>query len=188
MSNTIQVLLYKRGFPANQKSKIERRISSTVGPITHGWTPFGSFIAFTTVRESPQTILRIHNWATMICHMCLAFLSMNVEYYWERVFILATFSLFRNVIVFVHLDIDGEHNKARIYGKPFNIAEWGVIWGTVYYLLDIFSWLSLFCSFRFNGILSNFSLIWQYILATSVYPREPEPLKELRKATASHPL
>ncbi|KAJ9688223.1 hypothetical protein PVL29_014108 [Vitis rotundifolia] len=29
--------------------------------------------------------------------------------------------------------------------------------------------------------------IWQYILETSVYPREPEPLKELRDATADHP-
>ncbi|KAF2285162.1 hypothetical protein GH714_038903 [Hevea brasiliensis] len=28
---------------------------------------------------------------------------------------------------------------------------------------------------------------WQYILDTSVYPREPTPLKELRDASASHP-
>ncbi|MCI75715.1 caffeoyl-CoA O-methyltransferase-like, partial [Trifolium medium] len=26
-----------------------------------------------------------------------------------------------------------------------------------------------------------------YILETAVYPREPEPLKELRKATENHP-
>ncbi|KAK9947902.1 hypothetical protein M0R45_003499 [Rubus argutus] len=30
--------------------------------------------------------------------------------------------------------------------------------------------------------------LYQYIVETSVYPREPEPLKELRAATASHPL
>lgn len=30
--------------------------------------------------------------------------------------------------------------------------------------------------------------LYQYILETSVYPREPEPLKELRDATASHPM
>ncbi|KAK6944861.1 Class I-like SAM-dependent O-methyltransferase, partial [Dillenia turbinata] len=29
--------------------------------------------------------------------------------------------------------------------------------------------------------------LYKYILETSVYPREPEPLKELRNATASHP-
>lgn len=27
----------------------------------------------------------------------------------------------------------------------------------------------------------------QYILETSVYPREPEPMKELRELTAKHP-
>nr|ABR16981.1 unknown [Picea sitchensis] len=29
--------------------------------------------------------------------------------------------------------------------------------------------------------------LYQYILETSVYPREPEPLKELREVTAKHP-
>ncbi|KAG8473579.1 hypothetical protein CXB51_035838 [Gossypium anomalum] len=29
--------------------------------------------------------------------------------------------------------------------------------------------------------------LYQYILETSVYPREPEPMKELRKITAKHP-
>ncbi|KAK6944862.1 hypothetical protein RJ641_025964 [Dillenia turbinata] len=29
--------------------------------------------------------------------------------------------------------------------------------------------------------------LYKYILETTVYPREPEPLKELRNATASHP-
>ncbi|MBA0591712.1 hypothetical protein Gorai_008715, partial [Gossypium raimondii] len=29
--------------------------------------------------------------------------------------------------------------------------------------------------------------LYQYILETSVYPREPEPMKELRKLTAKHP-
>ncbi|KAG7022448.1 hypothetical protein SDJN02_16179, partial [Cucurbita argyrosperma subsp. argyrosperma] len=29
--------------------------------------------------------------------------------------------------------------------------------------------------------------LYQYILETSVYPREPEPMKELRELTAKHP-
>ncbi|XP_057810796.1 caffeoyl-CoA O-methyltransferase-like [Salvia miltiorrhiza] len=29
--------------------------------------------------------------------------------------------------------------------------------------------------------------LYQYILETSVYPREPEPMKELREITANHP-
>ncbi|KAL6224135.1 hypothetical protein ACLB2K_002991 [Fragaria x ananassa] len=37
-----------------------------------------------------------------------------------------------------------------------------------------------------KGLLQSDDL-YEYILETSVYPREPEPLKELRKATASHP-
>ncbi|XP_021807073.1 probable caffeoyl-CoA O-methyltransferase At4g26220 [Prunus avium] len=37
-----------------------------------------------------------------------------------------------------------------------------------------------------KGLLQSDEL-YQYILETSVYPREPEPLKELRAATASHP-
>ncbi|KAF7143406.1 hypothetical protein RHSIM_Rhsim05G0032100 [Rhododendron simsii] len=37
-----------------------------------------------------------------------------------------------------------------------------------------------------KGLLQSEEL-YQYILETSVYPREPEPLKELRDATASHP-
>ncbi|KAM5547471.1 putative caffeoyl-CoA O-methyltransferase [Rosa sericea] len=37
-----------------------------------------------------------------------------------------------------------------------------------------------------KGLLQSDDL-YQYILETSVYPREPEPLKELREATASHP-
>ncbi|MCI30798.1 caffeoyl-CoA O-methyltransferase-like, partial [Trifolium medium] len=30
-------------------------------------------------------------------------------------------------------------------------------------------------------------MMLQYILETAVYPRESEPLKELRKATENHP-
>ncbi|KAL5975578.1 hypothetical protein ACLOJK_019903 [Asimina triloba] len=37
-----------------------------------------------------------------------------------------------------------------------------------------------------NGLLQTEEL-YQYILENSVYPREPEPLKEIRAATASHP-
>ncbi|XP_042975118.1 probable caffeoyl-CoA O-methyltransferase At4g26220 isoform X1 [Carya illinoinensis] len=37
-----------------------------------------------------------------------------------------------------------------------------------------------------KGLLQSEDL-YQYILETSVYPREPEPLKELRHATAGHP-
>ncbi|KAI8553634.1 hypothetical protein RHMOL_Rhmol05G0031300 [Rhododendron molle] len=37
-----------------------------------------------------------------------------------------------------------------------------------------------------KGILQSEEL-YQYILETSVYPREPEPLKELRDVTSSHP-
>lgn len=37
-----------------------------------------------------------------------------------------------------------------------------------------------------KGLLQSPEL-YQYILDTSVYPREPEPLKELREVTASHP-
>ncbi|XP_074304528.1 caffeoyl-CoA O-methyltransferase-like [Silene latifolia] len=37
------------------------------------------------------------------------------------------------------------------------------------------------------GLLQSAELS-QYILSTSVYPREPKPLKELREATQSHPL
>ncbi|KAE9448748.1 hypothetical protein C3L33_19355, partial [Rhododendron williamsianum] len=37
-----------------------------------------------------------------------------------------------------------------------------------------------------KGILQSEEL-YQYILETSVYPREPEPLKELRGVTSSHP-
>ncbi|PON90846.1 O-methyltransferase [Trema orientale] len=37
-----------------------------------------------------------------------------------------------------------------------------------------------------NGLLQSDDL-YQYILETSVYPREAEPLKELREITASHP-
>ncbi|XP_057968581.1 probable caffeoyl-CoA O-methyltransferase At4g26220 [Malania oleifera] len=40
---------------------------------------------------------------------------------------------------------------------------------------------------RKMGLLQSNEL-YQYILDTSVYPREPEPLKELRNATASHPM
>lgn len=29
--------------------------------------------------------------------------------------------------------------------------------------------------------------LYQYILETSVYPREPAPMKELREVTAKHP-
>nr|QTZ19602.1 putative caffeoyl- O-methyltransferase At4g26220 [Bixa orellana] len=39
---------------------------------------------------------------------------------------------------------------------------------------------------RFKGLLQSEEL-YQYILETSVYPREPKILKELRDATASHP-
>ncbi|XP_058068111.1 probable caffeoyl-CoA O-methyltransferase At4g26220 [Magnolia sinica] len=38
-----------------------------------------------------------------------------------------------------------------------------------------------------KGLLQTEEL-YNYILETSVYPREPEPLKEIRIATASHPL
>ncbi|KAJ8638521.1 hypothetical protein MRB53_012788 [Persea americana] len=37
-----------------------------------------------------------------------------------------------------------------------------------------------------KGLLESQEL-YQYILETSVYPREPEPLKEIREATANHP-
>ncbi|GKV14064.1 hypothetical protein SLEP1_g24988 [Rubroshorea leprosula] len=37
-----------------------------------------------------------------------------------------------------------------------------------------------------KGLLQSEEL-YQYILETSVYPREPEPLKELRDVTARHP-
>ncbi|KAJ4846280.1 hypothetical protein Tsubulata_008799 [Turnera subulata] len=37
-----------------------------------------------------------------------------------------------------------------------------------------------------KGLLQSPEL-YQYVLETSVYPREPEPLKELRNATAAHP-
>ncbi|XWS26729.1 hypothetical protein CRYUN_Cryun26dG0055400 [Craigia yunnanensis] len=37
-----------------------------------------------------------------------------------------------------------------------------------------------------KGLLQSEEL-YQYILETSVYPREPEPLKELRDITATHP-
>ncbi|XVF34981.1 hypothetical protein REPUB_Repub18cG0105300 [Reevesia pubescens] len=37
-----------------------------------------------------------------------------------------------------------------------------------------------------KGLLQSINL-YQYILETSVYPREPSPLKELRDATANHP-
>ncbi|KAM7519584.1 hypothetical protein LguiB_018546 [Lonicera macranthoides] len=37
-----------------------------------------------------------------------------------------------------------------------------------------------------KGLLQSEEL-YRYILETSVYPREPEPLKELRAATANHP-
>lgn len=39
---------------------------------------------------------------------------------------------------------------------------------------------------RGQGLLASQEL-YQYILETSVYPREPEPLKEIREATADHP-
>ncbi|GMY36245.1 probable caffeoyl-CoA O-methyltransferase At4g26220 isoform X2 [Fagus crenata] len=42
--------------------------------------------------------------------------------------------------------------------------------------------------FMANPLILQSEELYEYILATSVYPREPEPLKELRKATASHPL
>lgn len=38
---------------------------------------------------------------------------------------------------------------------------------------------------EYKGLLKSTEL-YQYILETSVYPREPEPLKELRAATLSH--
>ncbi|KAF2304035.1 hypothetical protein P3X46_019511 [Hevea brasiliensis] len=37
-----------------------------------------------------------------------------------------------------------------------------------------------------KGLLKNEQL-YQYVLETSVYPREPQPLKELRNVTANHP-
>ncbi|KAF6168983.1 hypothetical protein GIB67_038480 [Kingdonia uniflora] len=37
-----------------------------------------------------------------------------------------------------------------------------------------------------KGLLQSKGL-YEYLLETSVYPREPEPLKELRNATANHP-
>ncbi|KAD6454993.1 hypothetical protein E3N88_09699 [Mikania micrantha] len=37
-----------------------------------------------------------------------------------------------------------------------------------------------------NGLLQTDEL-YKYLLETNVYPREPEPLKELRALTASHP-
>ncbi|KAM0001364.1 putative class I-like SAM-dependent O-methyltransferase [Helianthus debilis subsp. tardiflorus] len=37
-----------------------------------------------------------------------------------------------------------------------------------------------------TGLLQTHEL-YKYILETNVYPREPEPLKELRALTASHP-
>ncbi|KAI4306707.1 hypothetical protein L6164_029962 [Bauhinia variegata] len=37
-----------------------------------------------------------------------------------------------------------------------------------------------------SGLLQSENL-YKYILETSVYPREPEPLRELREVTASHP-
>ncbi|KAE8007992.1 hypothetical protein FH972_004542 [Carpinus fangiana] len=40
--------------------------------------------------------------------------------------------------------------------------------------------------FGHKGLLQSDDL-YQYILETSVYPREPEPLKELREMTAKHP-
>lgn len=39
-----------------------------------------------------------------------------------------------------------------------------------------------------NPLILQSEELYKYILATSVYPREPEPLKELRKATATQPL
>ncbi|KAJ8437030.1 hypothetical protein Cgig2_010375 [Carnegiea gigantea] len=45
------------------------------------------------------------------------------------------------------------------------------------------------CSFRIHDWLTFFRHFefQQYILETSVYPREPEPMKELRELTAKHP-
>ncbi|XP_059633067.1 probable caffeoyl-CoA O-methyltransferase At4g26220 [Cornus florida] len=39
-----------------------------------------------------------------------------------------------------------------------------------------------------NPILLQSEDLYEYILETSVYPREPKPLKDLRDASASHPL
>ncbi|KAF8013041.1 hypothetical protein BT93_I1033 [Corymbia citriodora subsp. variegata] len=39
-----------------------------------------------------------------------------------------------------------------------------------------------------NKSLLRSDALYQYILETSVYPREPEPMKELREITAKHPL
>ncbi|OWM83205.1 probable caffeoyl-CoA O-methyltransferase At4g26220 [Punica granatum] len=39
-----------------------------------------------------------------------------------------------------------------------------------------------------NAVLLQSKGLYEYILDTAVYPREAEPLKELRNATASHPL
>ncbi|KAA8523217.1 hypothetical protein F0562_009640 [Nyssa sinensis] len=41
---------------------------------------------------------------------------------------------------------------------------------------------------RPNAVLLQSEDLYKYILETSVYPREPKPLKELRDATANHPL
>lgn len=38
-----------------------------------------------------------------------------------------------------------------------------------------------------NHVVLQSRELYEYILATSVYPREAEPLKELRKATVNHP-
>ncbi|XP_004288914.1 PREDICTED: probable caffeoyl-CoA O-methyltransferase At4g26220 [Fragaria vesca subsp. vesca] len=43
-----------------------------------------------------------------------------------------------------------------------------------------------FSGSKIKGLLQSDELTDQYILETSVYPREPAPLKELRDATASH--
>jgi len=44
-----------------------------------------------------------------------------------------------------------------------------------------------FLGFHFHKLFNPTTMLWQYILETSVYPREAETLKELRNATATHP-
>ncbi|PKI49993.1 hypothetical protein CRG98_029614 [Punica granatum] len=39
-----------------------------------------------------------------------------------------------------------------------------------------------------NPVILQSEGLYEYILDTAAYPREAEPLKELRKATASHPM
>ena len=91
------------------------------------------------------------------------------------------------LVVLVISESNGKRNEGSTEPKQRFIAKSRVVSGInlIYPHLDSLFVLHLARDETID--VKHFVTMVQYILESSVYPNEPEPLKELRAVTASHP-